>query len=154
LRRRLIVLAGAQHSAGLCCYPDAAHLARLSEDELRSAGFSATKAHTLLTVGQRVAAGELPLDDWLAAPPVEVLRERLLAIRGIGPWTVDYTLLRGFGWLDGSLHGDAAVRRGLQLLSGASQAPDEKETRAWLAPFAPWRALLAAHLWALQAVKA
>ena len=154
LRRRLILLAGEPHSAGLCCYPDATRLARRSEAELRAAGFSATKAQTLLTVGQQVAAGELPLDDWLAAPPVELLRERLLAIRGIGPWTVDYTLLRGFGWLDGSLHGDAAVRRGLQLLSGATAAPDEKATRAWLAPFAPWRALLAAHLWAMQAVKA
>ena len=35
-------------------------------------------------------------------------------LKGIGPWTVDYALLRGFARLDGSLHGDAAVRRQLQ----------------------------------------
>ena len=40
------------------------------------------------------------------------------------------------------------------VIVATAQAPDEKETRAWLAPFAPWRALLAAHLWASLALPA
>jgi hypothetical protein len=32
-------------------------------------------------------------------------------------------LLRGFGWLDGSLHGDVAVRRGIRLLDSPEQNP-------------------------------
>jgi len=96
----------------------------------------------------------LPLDDWLLLPNAELIRERLLAVRGIGPWTVDYVLLRGFGWLDGSLHGDAAVRRGLGRLLGQAAAPDEQAARSWLTPFSPWRALLAAHLWASLALPA
>lgn len=154
LRRKLILAAGLRHAGGLVCYPDAARVAALDAVTLRAAGFSASKAQTLLAVSRQVADGELPLDDWLLDPPAEEIRARLLAVRGIGPWTVDYVLLRGFGWLDGSLHGDAAVRRGLGRLLGMAQAPDEKETRAWLAPFAPWRALLAAHLWASLALPA
>ena len=147
LRRKLIGAAGAVHSGGLACYPDAAQLARLDPETLRAAGFSQSKAQTLLAVSQRVLAGELPLDDWLDEPPAEVMRERLLAIRGIGPWTVNYTLLRGFGWLDGSLHGDAAVRRGIQQLPGAPETVGEAFARDWLERFKPWRALAAAHLW-------
>lgn len=147
LRRKLIAAAGAVHSGGLACYPDADRLARLDLDTLRAAGFSQSKAQTLLVVSRSVLAGELPLDDWLAEPPAELMRERLLGIRGIGPWTVNYTLLRGFGWLDGSLHGDAAVRRGIQRLPGAPETVGEAFARDWLESFKPWRALAAAHLW-------
>ncbi|MEO9101551.1 MAG: 3-methyladenine DNA glycosylase 2, partial [Burkholderiaceae bacterium] len=81
---------------------------------------------------------------------LEDIRARLAQLFGVGPWTIDYALLRGFGWLDGSLHGDVAVRRTLQQVLGAEQPVSEREARDWLAEFAPWRALVAAHLWALK----
>jgi DNA-3-methyladenine glycosylase II len=55
--------------------------------------------------------------------------------------------------LDGSLHGDVAVRRNLQLLLNTAEKPDEKTTQSWLATFSPWRALIAAHLWKMQKVE-
>jgi DNA-3-methyladenine glycosylase II len=154
LRRKLIRAAGLDHSGGLACYPDAGSIARLSEADLHEAGFSRTKAQTLIALSQGVRQNRLPLDAWLVTLPVAEIRERLLRLRGIGPWTVDYALLRGFGWLDGSLHGDAAVRRNLQsLLDGSAQVTEEYAKR-WLAEFSPWRALIAAHLWAWQSIEA
>lgn len=149
IRRRLIACIGVRHSGGLACYPDAAQFAAQDEAQLRSAGLSQSKADTLLRLARLVADGKLPLEAWLSTTPAEEIRERLLAIRGIGPWTVDYALLRGFAHLDGSLHGDAAVRRGLQKLLGRAEKVGEAEAHAWLADFAPWRALAAAHLWAV-----
>ena len=154
LRRKLIRAAGLKHSGGLACYPDAGCIARLSEADLHEAGFSRTKAQTLIALSQGVRQNRLPLDEWLVTLPVAEIREQLLRLRGIGPWTVDYALLRGFGWLDGSLHGDAAVRRNLQtLLDGAAEVSEEYAKR-WLAEFSPWRALIAAHLWALRSIEA
>lgn len=153
LRRKMILAAGLRHSSGLACYPDAARIAALPPGELRQAGYSQAKAATMITLGQLAAAQALPLEDWLAAlPAVEEVRTRLLAVRGVGPWTVDYALLRGFGWIDGSLHKDAGVRRGLQRLLQCADRITEAETREWLAQFSPWRALVAAHLWAANAV--
>lgn len=149
IRRRLIEAAGLRHSSGLACYPDAATLARLDEPTLRAAGYSTTKAATLLHVARRTADGHLPLDHWLhARTPAAEIHATLAQLRGIGPWTIDYTLLRGFAQMDGSLHGDVAVRRKLQALLGHDTLPTPKETQAWLAQFAPWRALVAALLWA------
>jgi len=148
VRRRLIETAGLRHSGGLACYPDAATLARLDEATLRSAGLSASKASTLLSVARLASDGHLALDDWLHTPVADTIRARLASIRGIGPWTINYTLLRGFASVDGSLHGDVAVRRGLQKLLGRAEKIDADEAEAWLARFAPWRALVAAHLWA------
>ncbi|MDD2761006.1 MAG: 3-methyladenine DNA glycosylase 2 [Methylomonas sp.] len=149
IRRKLIQLVGLQHSGGLYCYPDAIHVTALSIGDLRQAGFSQSKAQTLLTVSKMVASGELVLDYTQKEPPLAQIRQQLLAIRGIGDWTVNYALLRGYGWMNGSLHGDAAVRRGLQVLLNRVEAIDENQTRQWLENFAPWRALVAAHLWEL-----
>lgn len=150
LRRKLLRAAGIRHSSGIWCHPDAVAIASLGEDTLRAASLSAAKARTLATLSEAVARGGLPLDDWLRDLPVTTIRNSLLDIKGIGPWTVDYTLLRGFGWLDGSLHGDVAVRRGIQALLGSPNRIGEAQAREWLQAFAPWRALMAAHLWAAQ----
>lgn len=154
IRRRLIQLAALRHSSGLYCFPDALHLVDFSQSDLRQAGFSQNKAQCLLTLSRMIVAGELALEYTGAELPVDRIREQLLKIRGIGPWTVNYALLRGFGWLDGSLHGDLAVRRGLQKLLGISEPISEQQAQQWLAPFSPWRALIAVHLWMFMATSA
>ena len=150
VRRKLIQAAGLRHSNGMWCFPQAAKIAGMTEAQLRRLGFSKTKASTLIELSERVETGQLPLHDWIEAPPEDEIRDRLLAIRGIGPWTVSYALLRGFGCLDGSLHGDVAVRRNLQVLLNRKDKIGEAEAQTWLAAFSPWRALVAAHLWAMQ----
>lgn len=151
LRRKLILSAGLKHSSGLACYPDASQVEALRIEDLCQAGYSRTKAQTLHMLSRMVREKELPLDQWMTnATPFEEISEQLLRLRGIGPWTVNYALLRGFGWLDGSLHGDAGVRRGMQSLLGRSEAISEDEAQQWLSEFSPWRALIAAHLWAMN----
>lgn len=150
VRRKLIQIAGAQHSSGLWCYPDAGRIAAMTQIDLRQAGLSMSKARTIIVLSECIEQKRLPLDEWADAPPVEEICTQLRQIRGIGPWTINYTLLRGFGWLDGSLHGDVAVRRNMQLLLGRSEKITENEARSWLDEFSPWRALLAAHLWAMR----
>lgn len=160
LRRKLIALAGEPlrwngDLPALRAYPDAQRVAALDMETLRGAGFSQAKAQALLAVARAVAEGQLPLDDWAARSAAGAWRQeevdaataQLLALKGIGPWTVNYTLLRGYGWPDGSLHGDVAVRRAMGLLTGRAQ-PDARTASGWLEQFKPWRALVAAHLWA------
>lgn len=150
LRRKFIQLANIQHSSGFYCYPGPLQVSQLSVEALRQAGISQSKANTLVKVGELVMAGQLPMDDWLQQQaPATDIAAALASVKGIGPWTISYTLLRGYGWLDGSLHGDAAVRRALKKLMAVEQV-SEKEAELWLQPFSPWRALLAAHLWAWQ----
>jgi len=149
IRRKMILTVGIRHASGLYCHPDASHLVALSDADWRQAGFSVAKVKSIRFVTEKVLDGNLPLDTWADAPPVDDIEARLNAISGIGPWTISYTLLRGFGWLDGSLHGDVAVRRKLQMLLRSETPLDQAQTKAWLAPFSPWRALVAAHLWAM-----
>ncbi|MEO5734856.1 MAG: AlkA N-terminal domain-containing protein, partial [Rubrivivax sp.] len=133
LRRKMILAVGLVHAgSGLHCHPDAAALAVLDDAKLRSAGFSQAKTRTVLGLARAITAGELPLDAWVKLAgtpelPVADIRARLALLYGIGPWTIDYALLRGFGWLDGSLHGDVAVRRNLQLVLDRQDRVTERE---------------------------
>jgi len=149
VRRRFIELTGVQHSSGLWCYPDAQRVAQVSIEQLRSVGLSLNKARAIAQISQLLSSQTLTFPRHLDASNIEQLRSDLLAIAGIGPWTVNYTLMRGFAWLDGSLHGDAAVRRNLQRLLKVDSL-SAAETEQWLQQFTPWRALVAAHLWHSQ----
>ncbi|MDQ2820283.1 MAG: DNA-3-methyladenine glycosylase 2 [Pseudomonadota bacterium] len=145
LRRTLILQAGRQHSSGIWCYPGAADVASLAIDDLTTRKFSRAKAETLLRLAQLVVSGALSLAA--DAPPDDV-KARLLAIKGIGPWTVNYALLRGYGYADCSLHGDVAVRAALQRLLGEDVKPTIARTEALLVHYAPHRTMAAAYLWA------
>ncbi len=149
IRRRLIAHCALLHPCGLHCFPDAGNLAGLSPQTLAQLGFSQAKAHTLLNLSRDIDNNVLGLEPDGHFDP-ERLTTQLLAYKGIGPWTVNYTLLRGFGHLDGSLHGDVAVRRQLQRLRGSATPPRSSALADWLDHFRPWRALAAAHLWAAR----
>jgi DNA-3-methyladenine glycosylase II len=144
LRRTFISLAGRAHPGGLWCYPDAVDAARLDLDQLTSRKFSRAKAETLLRLARLAADGALDLRR--DADPLDV-SERLLAVKGIGPWTVNYALLRGYGFADCSLEGDVAVRTAIGRLLGADR-PNLPEAAAFLQAYRPHRTMAAAHLWA------
>jgi DNA-3-methyladenine glycosylase II len=145
LRRTFILQAGRRHSSGLWCYPEAPDVARLELEALTSRKFSGAKAQTLLRVAHLIADGQLALardDDPAHAGQV------LLAVKGIGPWTVNYTLLRGYGYPDCSLHGDVAVRAAFQHLLGEDSKPGLERTAGLLERYRPHRTMAAAYLWA------
>ena len=149
IRRRFIELSGIQHSSGLYCYPDAHTVAQLTIEHLRRACLSQNKSRAIATLSKQLSSNQLHFPEQVTADTIKQLRSELLGISGVGPWTVNYTLMRGFAWLDGSLHGDAAVRRYLQLLLN-KESLSAKQAEQWLQQFSPWRALVAAHLWQSQ----
>lgn len=144
LRRTFIAQAGRAHPGGLWCYPEAADVARLDLEQLTSRKFSGAKAETLLRLARLVADGTLSLAR--TADPDDV-GARLLAVKGIGPWTVNYALLRGWGYADCSLEGDVAVRNAIGRLRG-EERPGLREAQAFLAAYRPHRTMAAAYLWA------
>jgi DNA-3-methyladenine glycosylase II len=144
LRRTFIQQAGRQHHSGLWCYPEARDVARLDAADLTSRKFSQSKADTLLRLARLVDSGQLTLDRKDDAAAVSAA---LLAVKGIGPWTVNYALLRGYGYPDCSLHGDVAIRAAFQQLLGEDAKPDMARTEALLARYKPHRTMAAAYLW-------
>jgi DNA-3-methyladenine glycosylase II len=147
LRRSFILQAGRQHSSGLWCYPAAADAARLAPEQLGGLKFSRAKAETLVRFARLVDDGALRLEPG-PDHSIEQISAALLAVKGIGPWTVNYGLLRGYAYADCSLHGDVAIRAALHALLGGEQRPGIAQAEQLLLRYRPHRTMAAAHLWA------
>ncbi len=103
----------------------------------------AARREALLALARAADGGGLALDA--GADPEEVAA-RLVAIRGIGPWTASYVALRALGDPDVFLPGDLGVRRALARL-GAPTAP--AAALALSATWRPWRSYALMHLWSI-----
>ncbi|HGJ5891733.1 MAG TPA: DNA-3-methyladenine glycosylase family protein [Arsenophonus apicola] len=150
IRRRFIHAFGKQHSSGIWCFPSLFAIHADDEQKLRLCGFSICKAKTLIALCNMLKNNHHLLNVSLDETNLSAWTQKLNEIKGIGPWTISYSLLRGFNYLNGSLHGDVAVQRNLQYLLNRSEKISAKETEKWLAQYSPWKALVAAHLWQQQ----
>jgi len=139
-----LVWADGDGADGAVCrhFPDAAALAAADPDEL-----PLPRARARALVGACRAVAEGALDLGLPAGrgrDLDELRQQLLALPGIGPWTADYVLLRAFGRRDRFLAGDLGVRRALERL-GVDARPGPAATLA--ERWHPWQAYAVLHLW-------
>ena len=123
--------------------PDPAILAHKPIDELRLIGLSARKADYIRDLAQRAAQGEF---DGLADLPHEEARTRLVAIKGVGPWTADGALLIAFGLPDVLVSGDLVLRKAVQRAYDLPAMPSEKEVEAIGERWRPYRSLAAGYL--------
>jgi AraC family transcriptional regulator of adaptative response / DNA-3-methyladenine glycosylase II len=146
LRRRLVELAGEEVTAGLRAMPTPEAVAALKVSDLKPLQFSDRKAEYLIQTAHRVVRREL---DVAKLPMLSATRaERtLLSIRGLGPWSVNYLMMRSLGFSDCVPLGDTGVTSGLQALLQLEERPDIDATRRLMQPFSPYRSLATAHLW-------
>ena len=119
-------------------FPRAAALAAIDPGTLP---MPRAKGRALVGLATALAGGEVALDRGTDRGAV---RERLLALPGIGPWTVGYVALRALGDPDVFLPTDVGVRRALTALGRPGGAVDGAvEDAAWR----PWRSYALMHLW-------
>lgn len=125
-------------STGLAQFPTASRLADVPVDELREVlGMPRRRAATVQALARAVADGLVIGPDAEAAE----VRRRLLALDGVGPWTVETVALRALGDDDAFPAGDLVLRRALGARTTRAAA-------ARAAGWSPWRGRVAVHLWA------
>jgi AraC family transcriptional regulator of adaptative response / DNA-3-methyladenine glycosylase II len=146
LRRRLIGRTGEKLSDGLHAPPAPAAVASLEPADLLPLQFSRQKAEYVVATARLVAAGRLDLDALRTMSATRAERT-LLAVRGLGPWSVNYVMMRALGFADCVPLGDTGVTSGLHALLSLDERPEVDATRRLMAMFSPYRSLATAHLW-------
>jgi AraC family transcriptional regulator of adaptative response / DNA-3-methyladenine glycosylase II len=131
------VLAKIVTAAGGAGFPGADAVLALPDDAF---AMPAARRATLRALASAVVGG-LRLDGGSDRDDV---RDTLLALPGIGPWTADYVALRALGDPDVFLPTDLGVRRGAAALG----LPDEpKKLAAHAEQWRPWRSYATIRLW-------
>jgi len=123
-----------------------AAVARLGEDGARGAGLTRQKARYVVGLATAILDGRFD-PDRLATAADETVREKLVALPGIGRWTADIYLVMALRrpdvWPDGDLALAAAMRRA----KGLDRLPSAADQRTIAEDWRPWRAVAARQLW-------
>lgn len=135
-RRRLIERYGTPHVLGdqrLWCFPAAATLAAVDPADLRAMQFTTMKSEFIVEVARQVASGAL---DDLRDVDDETAVKSLVAIRGIGRWTAEWTLARHLGRPHVVAAGDLGVRKAISFLYlGGDELLSESDIRTAVLPW-------------------
>jgi 3-methyladenine DNA glycosylase/8-oxoguanine DNA glycosylase len=144
IQRRMIRALGPSW-AGLRDVPPAHVIAAQAPALLESFGLAPKRALAMRRAAAEVAAGRI---DWraaaLAGAPLADAFARLLAIRDIGPWTVEMLALHGLARLDVVPAGDLGYLQLVGALYG--KRVEVPEVREFFEPYAPWAGMAGAYL--------
>jgi len=114
---------------------------QLAAAPLEELGITRRREETIRRLAELVASGDLTLAE---GADHEVVRDALLAIPGIGPWTVAYISMRAFRDPDSFPANDLGVREGFQALGlPTTVSAITEHAERWR----PWRGYAVMHLW-------
>jgi AraC family transcriptional regulator of adaptative response / DNA-3-methyladenine glycosylase II len=120
-------------------FPTAAAIAAIDPKRL---AMPASRRRAVIGVATALASGEIRLDP---GGDHDETRGQLLALKGIGPWTVEYIAMRALRDSDAFLPTDLGVRHALRRL-GLDDGP--RAARDLAESWRPYRAYALQHLWA------
>jgi len=118
----------------------------LSEEIVRGAGFSRGKFLSLRAVAEAVQTGALNFAEVDGLPAEEAIA-RLVALKGIGPWTAEVYLLFCAGHPDIFPAGDLALLKAAHHGLGLEARPSIKEMIVLAQDWSPHRSAAALLFW-------
>jgi 3-methyladenine DNA glycosylase/8-oxoguanine DNA glycosylase len=127
--------------------PSARRLIELDDEALRGAGLSRSKVASARDLAAKALSGELPSRRVLESMDDDAIIERLVAIRGIGRWTVEMLLIFSLGRPDVLPVADLGVRKGFMLHRGHDDLPDAATLTDEAEPWRPYRSVASWYLW-------
>src|SRR5438874_446150 len=90
-------------------FPTPEDLLGTPDERLRGAGLSRAKTAAIKDIAAKTVAGVVPTSRAIAKMSEAEIIERLLTIRGVGPWTIEMLLIFTLGRMDVLPTGDYGV---------------------------------------------
>ncbi len=126
-------------------FPTTQKLADATVTDIQSAGLSQRKAEYIHNVSKLIADGELELVGMKNRDPESVIAE-LDALKGIGVWTAELTILRGMQRWDVLPADDFGIRRVISTYCCGGRPIKAAEAREVAKEWGNWKGLAAFYL--------
>jgi len=121
-------------------------IANASISDLKNCGLSERKAQYLQGAAQLIVDGKLDLEQLKTVQNSEEILLELDAIRGIGVWTAELTMLRGMQKLDALPADDLGLRRVISNYYCGGKSLTAEETMEIAKSWGRWKGLAAFYL--------
>ncbi|KAF2467120.1 DNA glycosylase [Lindgomyces ingoldianus] len=143
-------------------FPSPAQVIQKDLPTLRTAGLSQRKAEYIQGLAEKFASGELNARMLINASDEDLI-EKLVAVRGLGRWSVEMFACFGLKRMDVFSTGDLGVQRGMATYMGRDVSKlkgkggkwkymSEKEMLDIAAKFSPYRSLFMWYMWRIENV--
>ncbi|KAK0727000.1 DNA glycosylase [Lasiosphaeria miniovina] len=154
------IMSTGSSSSGRRRFPHPSQVAPTPLETLRTAGLSQRKAEYIIGLAEKFDSGELSA-QMLADAPYEEIVEKLIAVRGLGRWSVEMFACFGLKRMDVFSLGDLGVQRGmaafvrrdiakLKAKGGKWKYMSEKEMEEISDRFKPYRSLFMWYMWRVE----
>lgn len=125
--------------------PDA--VLAMNSRAIRRAGFSRPKIAALRDLATKAIDGTVPSGQLIRQLDDEAIIQRLVAVRGIGRWTVEMLLIFQLGRPDVLPIDDFGVRNGFRMAYGLRTMPTPRAVLQYGERWKPYRTAAAWYLW-------
>ena len=119
----------------------------MSDESLRSAGFSRAKVAAIRDIAAKTLAGVVPSSRQIKRLSDDEIIARLIDVRGVGRWTVEMLLIFQLGRPDVLPADDFGVRTGFRIAYRRRELPKVKALLGFAERWRPHRTTAAWYLW-------
>jgi DNA-3-methyladenine glycosylase II len=127
-------------------FPEPELVSGLSDEILLSLQFSRQKSLYVRNVAEAFRSDALSKQK-LVGLPLDVAKEKLMAVKGVGNWTANYALMKTFRYPDAFPLEDAGVHNAIRNLKGLESKPSLDEVRKIFRRYKGWEAYATLYLW-------
>ncbi|WP_338598577.1 hypothetical protein V6M85_07905 [Sulfolobus tengchongensis] len=126
-------------------FPDPIKLSKSSEEELRSIGYSRPKIRYIKQIATKFSDNELSEEKLNTLSDDDIISV-FSKLKGIGKWSLDYILLRGYGKLNVFPTGDVGAQNKIRKFFNLSYTPNDKQIDEMLKPWSNYKGLVYFYL--------
>lgn len=149
LKRRLVVGSGDSltwKSQDFWVFPSPGQVLQIPDEQFVKWQFSKGKQVYIKGIAAALAEGVLNKRLLMDLAPADAYN-RLIELKGIGPWSAQYVLMKCLRQTDAYPMQDVGLHNALKLAQGNAQKPNLSELEAFGASWDPWQAYVTFYLW-------
>lgn len=128
-------------------FPKPEDIAKLKVEDLFKLKISRKKCEYLIDVAKLMSEGKLTKQSLLEAENIEEAEKMLVSIRGIGPWTANYVLMRCLRFPSAFPIDDVGLHNAIKFLIGSEQKPSKEDIKAYASKWKNWESYATFYLW-------
>lgn len=128
-------------------FPSAQVIASLNIDELFKLGMTRRKSEYIYYIAELMAENRLSKEKLLMMPNLDIAVKELTSIRGIGPWTANYVLMRCLRFRNAFPISDVVLHNAIKFAGSLKQKPSLNEIKCWASSWYGYEAYATFYLW-------
>ncbi|TVX89871.1 DNA-3-methyladenine glycosylase 2 family protein [Paenibacillus agilis] len=128
-------------------FPTPQDIASLQVEDITKLKMSIKKSEYLIGVAQLMVEGKLTKEQLLDMGDHKQIEKTLVQIRGIGPWTANYVLMRCLRIPSAFPIDDVGLHNAIKYLTGADTKPTKAEILQLAGPWKNWESYATFYLW-------